>query len=292
MRLIASVQAYFATLLLASIVALGQSADLPALDIPRSGRVLLAYEVIDDGMYGQEILGVDFHSREFVRIHAGTAYGTTSSGRQFAGTLAGGVDWTEDIVRMENAAALMTAPMELLRLLADRPDLIESTTANPDGGVRLEMTVLGSLPGGSQADFPDGAIVSPEQWLLDLAPDGRLQSVTAPISRRYTYAEDPWPVAIEVISPTTTIHWELKRVEDLASDAVTPAGALRLLREFAPLRVRGPLDESAAAAGKGPVPEEFERDSVHRWSFALILGGVLILLLGGGVLIRKRYGGA
>lgn len=261
----------------------------PAL--PRSGRVLLVYNVVDQNVFGKDVLGIDFRANGFVRLHDGYAYGTAHTGRQFAGREASGVEWDESLMRMKNAAALTTAPMALLRLLIDQPELVDTMSSTSDGGFRLEMTVIGGLPGGSESDFPSGAVVRPEAWVLEVGPDGRITKRVAPVTIQYEYMSDPWPTAYEVIVPGHKTRWELQSVNELAPDAITPAGAMRLLQSIETRHIPGPTDESPAAQGLGPVPDGYERDPARRWSFALVAGGILILVLGGGVIVRKRYAG-
>lgn len=260
--------------------------------LPKSGRVLLLYNVADENVFGKDVLGIDFQANEFVRLHDGYAYGTAHTGRQFAGRVASGVDWDQPMVRMKNAAALKTAPMALLRLLIDQPDLVDTISSTSDGGFRLELTVIGGLPGGSESDFSSGAVVRPEAWVLEVGPNGRITKRVAPITIQYEYMSDPWPTAYEVIVPGHKTRWELKDVSELAPNAITPTGAMRLLQMVETRHIRGPTDESQAAQGIGPIPDGYERDPARRWSFALISGGILILVLGGGVIVRRRYAGS
>lgn len=258
--------------------------------LPRTGRVLLHYKVVDDGVTGEERIGIDFADGTFVRLHAGAAFGQDVSGRTFAGDAVDGVEWTQHSTDHRGAAGVIAAPMELLRAIIERPEIVDSVQRDGTSGFKISMTVLGGLPGSSESDFAPGVQYRPESWILHVGDDGRIRELSGPISRRYEYGQSPWPTAYEVTSPARTVRWELISVSDLPPDAISPQGAKQLLERNSIKDIQPPTDETDMAEGRGSTPEGYERNHSRRWSLALILGGVLVLVLGGGVLVRKRHG--
>ncbi|MFI4915272.1 MAG: hypothetical protein ACIAS6_02045 [Phycisphaerales bacterium JB060] len=265
--------------------------------VPREGRVRLLYEVVDPpNVYSRELIGFDYDNGGIIRIQSGTALGVSPTGRQFAGRLSTGCSWLDPTEAyppaMLNPSALKPAPAEVLRLVLARPELVLDLRPRKDGGFEFEMDVFQGVPGMAEADIPASAVVRRDRWIIKVGPDGRVRERAASTTIKYDYGDKLWPVGYERTGSTGTRRYELVRAEDLPSDALTPEGAMAMLTSVETQRVREPSGALDAAKGVGAVPKGYARDPSGRWSFALILGGVVILLLGGGVLVRKRLGRA
>jgi len=262
--------------------------------IPREGRVQLLYEIVDPpDVYARELVGFDYEQGGFIRVHGGNALGLSSAGRQFAGRLSTGCAWLDPPQAYApstlNPTALKPAPIEILRLVLQRPELVLELRPRDDGGFQFEMEVFQGVPGVTEAGIAESAVIRREQWSIEVGPDGRVHQRTAPTTIKYEYGHDHWPIAFERIGPTGMRRYELVSVGELAPNALSPEGAMVILSSVETQRVRQPSAALDAASGIGDVPETYEQDPSRRWSLALILGGVLVLVLGGGVLVRKRY---
>lgn len=272
-------------------------ASLVEHSLPQNGRIQLLYEIVDPpGKFSKELVGFDFQSGGFIRVHGGDALGVSSTGRQFSGRLNTRCAWIDAPDAYPPAllrpSALQSAPSEVLRLVLERPELVNDLVATEDGGFKLKLAVLGGIPGATEADFPEGAITKSELWSIEIGPDGRLHKRAAPTSIQYEYGENHWPIAYLCSDSTGTTRWELSSIGELAPDALSPAGASAILSSVETRRVRDATERLDASGGTGDVPDGYDRNPSHRWSFALVTGGVLIILLGGGLLVRKRFAAA
>lgn len=266
--------------------------------VPQHGRVQLLYEVVDPpGVFSKELIGQDFERGGVFRVHDGDILGISPAGRQFGGSLSMGCVWIDPPEayppEMLHPSALITAPYEILRLILQRPELVLDLRPNEVGGFHFDIEVLGGMPILTPADFPDGHSVPSERWSIEIGSSGHLNMRVSSTTVEYEYGESLWPIAFKTTKATIgTRQWRLVQVGELASNAFSPAGALQVLSAFETRHIPGPTDESQAAQGIGPVPGGYERDPARRWSFALVVGGILILVLGGGVIVRRRYAGS
>ena len=256
--------------------------------VPRTGSVLLLYEVVDPGVFGRDLVGIDFGRGDWVRIHGGNAQGVSPSGQQFVGGAVDGVSWTNDLPVAKGQGAMFAAPSQLLRLALDRPEVVESLAPARNGGFVFQIRAVGGIPGGSEADLSPAAVPTRETWTIEVGADGRITRRSGGISVAYSYAEDPWPVAFELIGTELTTHWELTRVDALPPGTTTPAGVMELMRQVETRFIEDPVTEGDDAAKIRGLDRYYERTPARRWSLALVIGGLLVLILGAGILIRRR----